>query len=194
MLLRDKRAVKSRRALIEAGLAELPVNPMASLTEIAEIAGIGRATLYRHFASREALIEEVLKVSFEDIIHALTPMEKENLRGKQAMMRAVELMLPLADRLRFLSSFWLDGERVLSKDPRYAFMEKETIITVEQAKEDGDIRKELPTRWVMNTYDALLFSAWDMIVKEEADIRDVTALLMTTFFDGVGPKPRDTQE
>ncbi|KZK90501.1 Bacterial regulatory protein, tetR family [Pseudovibrio sp. Ad46] len=194
MLLRDKRAVKSRRALIEAGLAELPVNPMASLTEIAEIAGIGRATLYRHFASREALIEEVLKVSFEDIIHALTPMEKEGLRGKQAMMRAVELMLPLADRLRFLSSFWLDGERVLSKDPRYALMEQETITSVEQAKEDGDIRKELPTRWVMNTYDVLLFSAWDMIVKEKADIGEVTALLMTTFFDGVGPKPRETQE
>jgi AcrR family transcriptional regulator len=193
-VLRDKRAVKSRRALIEAGLAELPENPMASLTEIAEIAGIGRATLYRHFASREALIEEVLKVSFEDIIQALTPMEKEGLRGKQAMMRAVELMLPLADRLRFLSSFWLDGERVLSKDPRYALMEQETITSVEQAKEDGDIRKELPTRWVMNTYDVLLFSAWDMIVKEKADIGEVTALLMTTFFDGVGPKPRETQE
>ncbi|KZL13286.1 MULTISPECIES: TetR/AcrR family transcriptional regulator [Pseudovibrio] len=193
-MLRDKRAVKSRRALIEAGLAELPENPMASLTEIAEIAGIGRATLYRHFASREALIEEVLKVSFEDIIQALTPMEKEGLRGKQAMMRAVELMLPLADRLRFLSSFWLDGERVLSKDPRYALMEQETITSVEQAKEDGDIRKELPTRWVMNTYDVLLFSAWDMIVKEKADIGEVTALLMTTFFDGVGPKPRETQE
>ncbi|MGH0002007.1 TetR/AcrR family transcriptional regulator [Pseudovibrio ascidiaceicola] len=193
-MLRDKRAVKSRRALIEAGLAELPENPMASLTEIAEIAGIGRATLYRHFASREALIEEVLKVSFEDIIQALMPMEKEGLRGKQAMMRAVELMLPLADRLRFLSSFWLDGERVLSKDPRYALMEQETITSVEQAKEDGDIRKELPTRWVMNTYDVLLFSAWDMIVKEKADIGEVTALLMTTFFDGVGPKPRETQE
>ncbi|KZL26255.1 TetR/AcrR family transcriptional regulator [Pseudovibrio sp. Ad37] len=193
-MLRDKRAVKSRRALIEAGLAELPENPMASLTEIAEIAGIGRATLYRHFASREALIEEVLKVSFEDIIQVLTPMEKEGLRGKQAMMRAVELMLPLADRLRFLSSFWLDGERVLSKDPRYALMEQETITSVEQAKEDGDIRKELPTRWVMNTYDVLLFSAWDMIVKEKADIGEVTALLMTTFFDGVGPKPRETQE
>lgn len=193
-MLRDKRAVKSRRALIEAGLAELPENPMASLTEIAEIAGIGRATLYRHFASREALIEEVLKVSFEDIIQVLTPMEKEGLRGKQAMMRAVELMLPLADRLRFLSSFWLDGERVLSRDPRYALMEQETITSVEQAKEDGDIRKELPTRWVMNTYDVLLFSAWDMIVKEKADIGEVTALLMTTFFDGVGPKPREIQE
>ena len=188
MLLRDKRAVKSRKALIEAGLAELPVNPTASLTEIAEIAGIGRATLYRHFASREALIEEILAVSFDDLINALMPMENENLRGKKAMLRAVELMMPLADRLRFLSSFWLEGERVLSKDPRYALMEEETIQAIEQAKEDGDIRSDLPTRWVMNTYDSLIFSAWEMNTRGEASIEEVTRLLTITFFEGVSPK------
>ncbi|KZL19537.1 DNA-binding transcriptional regulator EnvR [Pseudovibrio axinellae] len=189
MLLRDKRVVKSRRALIETGITELPQNPSATLTEIAEIAGIGRATLYRHFASREVLIEEILKVSLEDIIKALAPMDKENLRGKRAMIRGLELLLPLADRIRFMATFWVEADKVLSKDYRAEWLDGAAIEAVEQAKEDGDIRKDLPTRWIADCYDALIFSAWELVTEGEVTTDEMTALLATTFFEGVGVKP-----
>ena len=39
----------------------------ASLRDIARRAGVGFGTLYRHFPTREALLESLLRVSFEDL-------------------------------------------------------------------------------------------------------------------------------
>lgn len=50
----------ARQALAESG-AE------ASLRDIARRAGVGLGTLYRHFPTREALLEALLRSSFEDL-------------------------------------------------------------------------------------------------------------------------------
>jgi TetR/AcrR family transcriptional regulator, mexCD-oprJ operon repressor len=46
--------------ILEAAVACLSRNPDASVSEIAQAAGVGRVTLYGHFGSREALIEAAL--------------------------------------------------------------------------------------------------------------------------------------
>jgi AcrR family transcriptional regulator len=61
-------AVKNReRLLIAAGQVFEEKGLEASVTEVAQAAGVGMGTLYRHFASKEALIEalvsEVLEVT-----------------------------------------------------------------------------------------------------------------------------------
>ena len=46
--------------ILEAAVACLSRNPEASVSEIAQAAGVGRVTLYGHFSSREALVEAAL--------------------------------------------------------------------------------------------------------------------------------------
>ena len=45
--------LSSRDAIIEAAFAVFSKNPGAPLADVAGRAGVGRATLHRHFASRE---------------------------------------------------------------------------------------------------------------------------------------------
>ncbi|SDQ32472.1 TetR/AcrR family transcriptional regulator [Pseudovibrio sp. Tun.PSC04-5.I4] len=184
--MHDKRAIHSRKTLVEAGLAELPANPMASLTEIAEVAGVSRATLYRHFDSRETLIEEILRVCLDQVFEKLAPLHSKKLRGKEFLVQTFELLLPLADRLKFLTMFWQYGEKILKEDPRCIMMGQEKERAIEEAKNDGDIRVELPTIWVANSYGALIYSAWEMVSAGQLSIEDVTKYVVTTFFDGVG--------
>ncbi|MEM1316029.1 MAG: helix-turn-helix domain-containing protein, partial [Pseudomonadota bacterium] len=48
--------LSSRDAILEAAFQLYARRPDASLAEVAQRAGVGRATLHRHFGSREALI------------------------------------------------------------------------------------------------------------------------------------------
>ena len=59
---RHRRADAQRNAdrILDAAVACLSGNPEASVSEIAQTAGVGRVTLYGHFASRGALVEAAL--------------------------------------------------------------------------------------------------------------------------------------
>ena len=54
-------AEQNRGAIIEAAAQALAVDGEVSLNAIAKLAGVGNATLYRHFPTREALILEVYR-------------------------------------------------------------------------------------------------------------------------------------
>ena len=54
-------AEQNRSAIIEAAGQALAVDGAVSLNAIAKLAGVGNATLYRHFPTREALILEVYR-------------------------------------------------------------------------------------------------------------------------------------
>src|SRR5689334_4735018 len=49
----------TREQLLDAALAALNRQPTATMAEIATAVGSSRATLHRHFSSREALIAEI---------------------------------------------------------------------------------------------------------------------------------------
>jgi AcrR family transcriptional regulator len=54
-------AEQNRSTIIEAAAQALAVDGEVSLNAIAKLAGVGNATLYRHFPTREALILEVYR-------------------------------------------------------------------------------------------------------------------------------------
>ena len=54
-------AEQNRSAIIEAAAQALAVDGEVSLNAIAKLAGVGNATLYRHFPTREVLILEVYR-------------------------------------------------------------------------------------------------------------------------------------
>ena len=58
-------ARRNRARLIEAALAAFTAAPEATLESIARDAGVGIGTLYRHFPTREALIEAVYRAELE---------------------------------------------------------------------------------------------------------------------------------
>jgi AcrR family transcriptional regulator len=59
-------AQRNAEKILDATVACLSRNPQASVSEIAEAAGVGRVTLYGHFSSREALIEAALTRVLDD--------------------------------------------------------------------------------------------------------------------------------
>ena len=68
------RRLPSRAAIVEAGITALADNPEASLSAIADAAGVSRATLHRYFPDRQALIDTISLQAIQETdaaVHAI---------------------------------------------------------------------------------------------------------------------------
>jgi AcrR family transcriptional regulator len=66
----DAREKKER--ILAAAVSTLSADPHASLERVAQVAGVHRATVYRHFPSRDHLIQEVLSHALCEGIEVVT--------------------------------------------------------------------------------------------------------------------------
>lgn len=96
-----ERRVDARRnyeQLIEGAVRVLAVNPSASLQDIATEAGLHRATLHRHFRSREDLMEVLRRRAAERTLANLDAVAAEGLAPADALAsfvrRALEGAMP----------------------------------------------------------------------------------------------------
>lgn len=72
----SRAATRSRIIDAALGCIELSGLPKLSLVEVAETAGLGRQTVYRHFASRDDLITAVLVARLDVIVVQLRPVSE----------------------------------------------------------------------------------------------------------------------
>jgi AcrR family transcriptional regulator len=63
-------ATQNRELILAAATAALTESNDISLNEIAKRAGVANATLYRHFATREALVFEVYRHEVQQVVEA----------------------------------------------------------------------------------------------------------------------------
>ena len=78
----------------------------ASLRDIARRAGVGLGTLYRHFPTREALLESLLPVSFEDLAARAEELETSS-SAKEALVSWLRETVALAHKYRGVTATML---------------------------------------------------------------------------------------
>ncbi|MDD7910830.1 TetR/AcrR family transcriptional regulator [Pseudovibrio exalbescens] len=163
-------------------------NPGASLSEVAKFAGVGRATLYRHFATRDALILAVFIDSLEVLAAEIAALEATGQRGREAIVALVAALLPKAEHFRFVGVHWDElAPKVLSAQ-ELAERDKEMVQFIVEAQAEGVLRPDLPPEWIGSTVDALLFTAWELRAGGKVTDEQALQIVLTTLFEGVGPR------
>src|SRR5207247_7402106 len=98
-----ERRLDARRnlaAIIEAARVVLAADPSASMQEIAERAGLHRATVHRHFSSREDLVLAVAEASYVEAEQRLAEADLDAGDARSALRRATVALLEVIDRWR----------------------------------------------------------------------------------------------
>ncbi len=181
----DARQTRSRKALLNAGVALLIQNPMVSLSQIAVHAGVGRATLYRHFETREQLIQALAAESLEMTDEAVAPIKQTGLTGRAALEAMFPLIMPLADRYHFLLSIWSIVEQDKQVMDIYHRQLNELSILVEQGKAEGSINKSLDTNWIVGTIDSVIYTGWWMMSNKGMSAEVAAHHAVQTLFHGI---------
>ncbi|MEM7563395.1 MAG: TetR/AcrR family transcriptional regulator [Pseudomonadota bacterium] len=181
----DPRASRSHRALLDSAIALLLENPTASMSDISKTAGVGRATLYRHFESRDALILELALESLQLTDEILKPIRDTSLSAKDQLSQGLTAIMAVADRYHFLLLLWqmsYDDDRI---NTIYLAQLDELSTLVERGKSEQSISSDFSTSWVVSLIDSLIYAGWWEIKNGEMTAEQAGKQLVQTLFNGI---------
>ncbi|MEM7366257.1 MAG: TetR/AcrR family transcriptional regulator [Pseudomonadota bacterium] len=172
---------QTRALICEAAIAHLISHPQATMSDIAIAAGVGRATLYRYFPSRDALLKDLVATCIRETNSATAHIETDGLRGKAAIIECINALVPLGDKFQFLLNSWTPDHETRSQIER-DHRDVETMMA--DAIEIGDVRSDLSPVWLSLLFDSLLTAAWDALGAGMA-IDEVIDQMQRSLFEGI---------
>ena len=180
-------AERNRRVLLGAAAGALARNPEASLSEVARLAGLTRATLYRHFGSRERLLEALKDDALDSAAEAVAAARVEEGAALEALRRVITAITSLGGR------FWpllMDGA---DRDPEFLHSRAQAFAPVlgiiERGQMSGQIRTDISPQWAVTALTALLAAA----VRQDRGFEDpaIAERVFDTVAFGIQPPPRE---
>ena len=184
----DSTRLSARDAIIESGFRLLARNPSASLEDIANSAGVGRATLHRHFNGRDDLMETLALTALRELDEAAETAAEGAPSWTSAMKRILYALIPLGNRHSFI---WREPiEHLPAIQTKMQKLAAKTSEMIEAAKKEGTFHDTVPTEWISQAYDNLIYAAWELVRSGEATPKQAAALAWTTLTHGLRDKIR----
>ena len=179
--------VKSDEALLIAARAVFQRNPGASLDDVAAAAGVGRATLFRHFKTRTDLQRAVFVRALVEVQTAVRALDLRPAPGaaRTQLSLLLRTLLGVGGELRYILSvadLFNDPDVVAAADGVYALVDPVFAAAVEQ----GVLRNDLPLSWLRATAEAVLYAAWFEIEAGTLARAGAAELVEQTVLSGIG--------
>jgi AcrR family transcriptional regulator len=182
-------AERNLAGIVEAGRRCFARNPAASMTEIAQKAGVSRVTLYGHFSSREALLEAVLQQAVGDAVQALDHAAPERGDPADALVRLVDSCWQVLDSWRGLRTAAVRafGEPAVHGYHGEMLTRVEQLVVRGQAA--GVFRTDLPASWLVATCYALMHAAQDELNAGRLDRTEAARAVAATLRAALAADP-----
>lgn len=175
-------ALRNRAALLDAAAEVLAEAPQASLAEVATRAGLGRATLYRHFDSRSALQAAIREEALARAAATLAAADLSDCDTREAIRRAADALVPLGMRFRILLT---DGS---DTDADFLAARNQTLAplwsVLARGAETGELPRTANIGWLGMVLASVLMTAVRAADAGVIDPADAGALVADTFMDG----------
>ena len=171
-----------RAAIVEAAATVLSRDEHASMQAVAEAAGVGRATLYRHFPSRETLLCALADAAVTGAGESLQRANLDAVPADEAIARATRALLGNAEHYAVVSRTGLEVDPAARQR---VFIGPLTAL-VARGQEDGVLRDDLPA--------SLMYDCWiGMVVRivpnvEAVGVEDASSAIVRLFLDGARPR------
>lgn len=156
--------------------------PRASMGQLASMVGLSRATLCRHFPSRDAMMLAMSQASIDSAEQALARAHPHEGPAEQALKRLIEELLPLAELYAYINQeMYTDAAVEVRAQP---LRESLTALFL-QWQQSGELRLDMPAAWLVESMAALLRSAATMIRSGRLARRDAPRKVFNLLWQGM---------
>jgi AcrR family transcriptional regulator len=159
----------------------------ASMNEVAEAAGVARATVYRYFPNRDALLDELVEAAVRDVDLRLASARIDAVPPDEGVARAVRTLIDVGNLFVVLAR-----ERQRSGTDRF---ERGLVVPlrqlIERGQGSGDIRDDITAARLTESLIGLIVGM--LTSTPPLGREDMTATITGLFLDGArarGPRRR----
>ncbi|GHB06017.1 MULTISPECIES: TetR/AcrR family transcriptional regulator [Streptomyces] len=149
-----------REQVLRSAAALLTRRSTATMDEVARAAGIGRATLHRHFAGRDALVRALEDLGIQEFEAALDAAVLDEGTAEEGLRRLVAAVEPVAGLLSFLVSEnqLFEGDEV---NDGWNRLDARVSAFFRRGQERGELRIDLTPAWLTEAlYGLIGTGAW----------------------------------
>jgi AcrR family transcriptional regulator len=179
---RDYKADRKKKLLGQATQC-LARNPNASLTEIAEHAGVGIATLHRYFPSKSEMLHAISCQALDLAEEAIAKVDFSEPDIRLFLRDITTKLVPLGDRMYFLAAdvFNTYDEEFNKREKNIAqrFMDK-----FKEGQVNNQLRKDLKVEWMYDMMYSTIFLIWKYVYEGKIAAQDAPDFVVSTLLGG----------
>ena len=166
-------------AILEAAARVLAARgEQANMTDVATAAGVARATVYRYFPNRQALLDELAELAVKSAGERLTAARIDAISVPEGVTRAVRALVDVGDLFIVLAR-----ERLRPEAEEFeSDIGMPLRHLVERGQAAGVIRDDIPSGWLT---DSLLGTVVSVLSSSPSHGReDIVAAIASLFLEG----------
>ena len=151
----------------------------ASMSDVAAAAGVARATLYRYFPSRDALLDELARVAAREAGEGLAAAGLDRVPPADSVTRAVRVLVGVGDYFVLL-----DRARGRAGPAEYERKVAAPLrAVIERGQAAAELRDDVPAVWLAEALVGLVVSV--LRAAPRLAVEDRVAAIGGVFLDGV---------
>jgi AcrR family transcriptional regulator len=156
----------------------------ANLADVAAAAGVSRATLYRYYPNREALLKALAAHALTELASRLNDAGLERASAKEAIERLARAIVAVGDRYAVLASEQCTPDRAEAERLVNAPMRA----VLERGISSGHLRQDLPADVLLELFSGTLMAAIKLIQRHQLGAEEASAAAAAVFLDGARPR------
>ena len=176
-------------AILDAALDCLARDPQASIADIATAAGVGRVTLYGHFASRAELLDAAFSQALRQADEVLDAVDLSG-DPRDALARLAGSSWQIIDRFRGALAA---AERELPPGRIRAHHEEpmsRVAALIGRGQRDGVFRTDLPIEWMVTVFYTVMHGAAGEVGTGRLTSADAARVITATLLAAYTPPGR----
>lgn len=154
----------------------------ASMADIATASGVGRATLYRYFPTREELLRGLIEAALSELRERIADAELDTVPVAEGLARLTRGFLAAGSKYGALAS--AKKEFLADKTELDEQLVQPVESLLARGIADGTLRPDLTVAVLVQMYTGLIERAFTMVWRRETGLEQAAALVTTMFLDG----------